>query len=52
MEKVTFAINDMSSKGLTLFHKIQNAHLLINRIKKILSDSHKKVTIKDIKKFS
>jgi hypothetical protein len=46
MEKVSVAINDMASRGLDLFHKLQGAKELINRIKKILNDAHKRLTIK------
>ena len=52
MDKVGKAINDMASKGLNVFHKLQGAKDLISKIKKILKDSSRTLTIKEIKKFS
>lgn len=52
MEKVTHAINDMASKGLNLFHKLQGAKSLITKIRKILNDAHRRLTIKEIRQFS
>lgn len=52
MDKVGKAINEMASKGLNVFHKLQGAKDLISKIKKILKDTSKTLTIKEIKKFS
>ena len=41
MEKVSFAINDMATRSLTNFHKLQDAKELILRIQKILSNANK-----------
>ena len=46
MDKVGKAINEMASKGLNVFHKLQGAKDLIHKIKKILKDSKKTLTIK------
>ena len=52
MDKVGKAINEMASKGLNIFHKLQGAKELINKIKRILNDSNSSLSIKEIKKFS
>lgn len=52
MEKVTHAINDMSAKGLNIYHKLQGAKNLINKIKSILNDTNQRLTMKSIKRFS
>lgn len=46
MGKVSFAINDMANRSLDLFHRLQGAKELILRIKKILNDATKRLTIK------
>ena len=52
MEKVSLAINDMTTRSLDLFHKFQGAKELITKIRKILNDANKRLTIMEIKKFS
>ena len=39
----------MASKGLNIFHKLQGAKSLIHRIKKILTDANRRLTIKEIR---
>jgi hypothetical protein len=52
MDKVGRAINDMASRGLNIFRKLQGARELITRIRKILTDSDRTLTITEIKTFS
>ena len=42
----------MASKGLNIFHRLQGAKDLIYKIKKILKDSKRTLTVQEIKKFS
>ena len=42
----------MATKGVNVFHRLQGAKDLIVRIRKILNDAHKRLTIKEIKTFS